>query len=71
MSQRTHLLVGLLIAIGGTAVLGADRLFASADVSTGYGNSMTIYTYVGLGILIIAATWFFLSGRAKPKKEGN
>ena len=31
MSQRTNLLVGLIMAIAGVVVLGADRITASAD----------------------------------------
>lgn len=69
MSQRTSLFVGLIMTILGTAVLGADRFVASADFSTGFGSSMTIYTYIGLGILVIAIAWFFLSGKSKAKKQ--
>ena len=70
MSQRTSLFVGLIMTILGTAVLGADRFVASADYGTGFGNSTTTYTYVGLGILVLAAIWFFASNR-KPKSIGK
>lgn len=65
MSQRNSLLVGIIMAICGTVVLGADRMIASADASSGYGISMTTFTYVGLGILAVAAIWLFF---VKPKK---
>jgi len=65
MSQRNNLLVGIIVAICGTVVLGADRMIASADANSNYGLSMTTFTYVGLGLLVVAAIWLFL---VKPKK---
>jgi LPXTG-motif cell wall-anchored protein len=64
MSLRTNLLVGLIIAICGVVVLGADRITASADSSTYFGQSMTIFTIIGLSFLLVAALWLFLF---KPK----
>jgi len=64
MSQRTNLLVGLIIAICGVVVLGADRVTASADSSTYFGQTMTVFTIIGLGFLLVAALWLFLF---KPK----
>jgi len=66
MSQRSSLLVGIIIAICGTVVLGADRMLASADAGSNYGMSMTNFTYVGLGLLAVAAIWLFL---VKPKRN--
>lgn len=66
MSQRNGLLVGLIIAICGTAVLGTDRLTASADANSFFGQSMTVYTVIGLVLLTIAALWLFLF---KPKQH--
>lgn len=64
MSSRTNLLVGLVIAIGGVVVLGTDRITASADSSTYFGQSMTVFTIIGLSFLLIAALWLFF---VKPK----
>lgn len=66
MSQRNGFLVGLIIALFGTAVLGTDRLTASADVTSFFGQTTTPYTFIGLGLLVFAAGWFFLF---KPKSE--
>ncbi len=66
MSQRTNLLVGLIMAIAGVVVLGADRITASADSASFYGQSMTVFTVIGLSFLLIAALWLFLF---KPKQE--
>ena len=66
MSQKTSLLTGLIIAICGTVVLGADRFTASADSNSFLGQSVTTYTYIGLGLLAIAAIWVWL---IKPKKS--
>lgn len=68
MSQRTNLLVGLIIAICGVVVLGADRITASADSSTYFGQAMTVFTVIGLAFLLIAALWLFL---IKPKKDNE
>lgn len=64
MSLRTNLLVGLIIAVCGVVVLGADRITASADSNTYFGQTMTIFTVIGLAFLLIAALWLFLF---KPK----
>ena len=66
MSQRTSLLVGLVIAISGIVVLGADRITASADSTTYFGQSMTLFTIIGLSFLLVAALWLFL---VKPKSN--
>jgi LPXTG-motif cell wall-anchored protein len=66
MSQRNSLLAGLIIAICGTVVLGTDRLTASADSTSLLGQSVTVYTLIGLGLLAVAAIWIFL---IKPKKQ--
>jgi hypothetical protein len=68
MNQRTHFTIGIFLAIVGVAVLGADRMIASADSSTGYGQSITLYTITAIGILIVAALWLFISS-AREKKE--
>lgn len=60
MSQRNGLLTGLIIAICGTVVLGADRMTASADANSFFGQEMTTYTIVGVSLLVIAALWLFL-----------
>lgn len=64
MSQRTNLLVGLIIAICGVVVLGADRITASADANSYFGQEMTVFTVIGLAFLLTAALWLFLF---KPK----
>lgn len=68
MSQRSSLLVAIVIAICGTVVLGTDRMIASADANANYGLSMTVFTYIGLALLLIAAIWLFL---VKPKQKSN
>jgi len=66
MSQRTNLMVGLIITACGIIVLGADRITASADSSSYFGQEMTLFTIIGLGFLLVAALWLFLF---KPKQD--
>ncbi len=66
MNQRTSLTVGLVMAILGTAVLGIDRSTASADTTSFLGQTTSMYTWIGVGLLAIAAIWIFL---VKPKQE--
>ena len=67
MSQRTHIVTGLIIAICGTVVLGVDRLTARADSSI-MGQEVTSYTWIGVVLLAIAAIWFYLASRTKSQK---
>jgi LPXTG-motif cell wall-anchored protein len=60
MSQRNGMLTGLIIAICGTIVLGTDRLTASADANSFFGQQMTVYTIIGVSLLAIAALWIYL-----------
>ena len=66
MTQRTNLLTSLIIAICGTVVLGADRLTAKAD-SSFLGQAVTHYTFIGIGLLALAALWFFIFNRTNKK----
>jgi LPXTG-motif cell wall-anchored protein len=68
MSQRTSLLVGLIFTACGVVVLGADRLTASADSNSVFGQDMTVFTVIGLAFLLIAAVWLFLF---KPKEKNE
>ena len=68
MSQRAGLLMGLIIAICGTVVLGADRMTASADSNSLLGQAVTTYTLIGVALLVVAALWIFFF---KPKTKNK
>lgn len=63
-NQRQLLTTGLVLAVVGIVVLGADRLTASADANNFFGQSMTVFTIIGLFTLLVAAIIFF---RVKPR----
>lgn len=63
-SERQLLTTGLVLAVVGVVVLGADRITASADSTNFYGQSMTVFTIIGLVILLVAAIIFF---KVKPR----
>ena len=55
-SQR--ITTGLVILAIGVLLLGADRLFVSAD-NASYGQSMTVLTIVSLFFFLVGAIWLF------------
>lgn len=55
-SQR--ITIGLVILAIGVLLLGADRLFVSAD-NASYGQSMTVLTIVSLFFFLVGAIWLF------------
>lgn len=59
INQRTGITIGIVFAVTGIVVLGADRLTASADANTLYGQAMTVFTVIGLAFLLIAAIVLF------------
>jgi len=63
-NERQLLTTGLILAVVGVVVLGADRITASADSTNFYGQSMTVFTVIGLVILLVAAIIFF---KVKPR----
>lgn len=68
-NPRTNFTVGLFLTALGIGMLGADRIWASADSDTGYGQKMTIFTIIALAILAIAIIWFFISTRRKKTEK--
>ena len=69
MSQKNGLIIGLIIAICGTFVLGTDSFTASADSNSILGRSITNYTVIGLALLIIAVLWFWLFKGTKKENK--
>lgn len=55
-SQR--ITIGFIILAIGVLLLGADRLFVSAD-NASYGQSMTVLTVVSLLFFLVGAIWLF------------
>ncbi len=58
LKKGQRITIGLIILAMGTLILGADRLFVSAD-NANYGQSMTVLTIVALFFFLIAAIWLF------------
>lgn len=58
MKKTQRITVGLAILAVGILVLGADRIFVSAD-NASYGQSMTYLTIISLIIFLIGAIWLF------------
>lgn len=63
--KRTNLTVGLILAAAGIAVLGTDRIIASANTTVSYGQTLTWATAIGL-VLVVAAI-LFVSASKKDK----
>lgn len=69
MSQRNGLSVGLIMAILGTVVLGTDRLTAQADSGSILGQTISVYTVVGVALLLVAGAWmYFFKSKADSGK---
>jgi len=60
MKKSVKSTIGIAILLVGIILLGADRIFVSAD-SAGYGQSMTVVTIIALVFFLIGAIWFFKS----------
>ncbi len=60
MKRSRRVIIGIVILVIGILMLGADRLFVSAD-NASYGQSMTILTIVSLFFLLMGAIWLFKS----------
>ncbi len=58
LRKGQRLTVGLIILAIGVLILGADRLFVSAD-NADYGRSMTVLTIVALFFFLVGAIWLF------------
>jgi len=58
MKKSVKSTIGIAILLVGIILLGADRIFVSAD-SAGYGQSMTVVTIIALVFFLIGAIWFF------------
>lgn len=57
--KKSHrITIGLIILSLGVLILGADRLFVSAD-NASYGQSMTVITLIALLFFLVAAIWLF------------
>jgi hypothetical protein len=57
--KRKHFVFSLGLAFVGVLLLGVDKLTASADSLNSFGQSFTIFTVVGLLVLLIAAIWIY------------
>jgi len=60
MKKSVKSTIGIAILLVGIILLGADRIFVSAD-SSGYGQSMTAITIIALIFFLVGAIWFFKS----------
>jgi len=60
MKKSVKSTIGIAILLVGIILLGADRIFVSAN-SSGYGQSMTVVTIIALVFFLIGAIWFFMS----------
>ncbi len=58
VSRRNRITIGFIILAIGVLLLGADRLFVSAD-NASYGQSMTVLTIVSLFFFLVGAIWLF------------
>jgi len=58
LKKSQRITIGFAILAIGVLLLGADRLFVSAD-NASYGQSMTVLTIVSLLFFLIAAIWLF------------
>ena len=58
IKKRQHITIGFIILAIGVLLLGADRLFVSAD-NASYGQSMTVVTVVSLLFFLVGAIWLF------------
>jgi len=58
MKKSVKSTIGIAILLVGIILLGADRIFVSAD-SAGYGQSMTVVTIIALIFFLVGAIWFF------------
>jgi len=59
MNKRTRFYIGLSLSGLGVILLGADKLFASADANVSFAKSFTVLTIIGLVLLMAAAIWFY------------
>lgn len=58
MKKRYKFTIGLIILAVGVLLLGADRLFVSAN-NASFGQSMTVLTIVALFFFLVGAIWLF------------
>ncbi len=58
MKKSTKSIIGIVLLIIGVILLGADRIFVSADTGT-FGQSMTVVTIIALVFFLAGAIWFF------------
>jgi len=58
--KRRNFVIGLSLTIVGILLLGIDKLTASADSLTHFGQSFSIITIVALVLLMAAAIWFYM-----------
>lgn len=58
LKKSRRITIGLIILAIGVLILGADRIFVSAD-NASYGRSMTVLTVVALFFFLVAAIWLF------------
>ena len=57
--KRKSLTISLALAIIGIVLLTVDRLTASADSMSHFGQSFTVITIIALFFLMVAAIWFY------------
>lgn len=58
MKKSVKFTIGLVILLVGIILLGADRIFVSAD-NASYGQSLTAITIIALIFFLAGAIWFF------------
>lgn len=59
MQKSKQFYAAAIMAFVGVVLLSVDRLTASADALTSYGQNFSIITIIGLIIMMVAAVWFY------------
>jgi len=60
MNKKNQFITSAIVAGVGLILLGISRLSISASTLVSYGGNFTIITIIGLGLMIIAAIWFYI-----------
>lgn len=65
MTKKKSFFVGTIAAAIGIIILGADRIFVSANDTSDIASIFSIYTIIALVILVAVAIWFYVNSFRK------